>query len=210
MANWAIVPVKNLDISKSRLSDVLSVDARRELICSLLLSTLSALNESELIENTIVISNDKSVLQLADNQEVMTVQEDSPYDLNSALHQATLVTLTHGATGLLVLPADLPLLTREDVEKIVYAEDSNRLVRIVPDQHGVGTNALFIRPPGMLRYKFGKDSLSNHKEEAKRVRAELHVYRLSNVEFDIDDPDDLRRLNNVAVNTQQQEVQRHG
>ena len=72
MANWAIVPVKNLDISKSRLSDVLSVDARRELICSLLLSTLSALNESELIENTIVISNDKSVLQLADNQEVMT------------------------------------------------------------------------------------------------------------------------------------------
>ncbi|MFL2651225.1 MAG: 2-phospho-L-lactate guanylyltransferase [Anaerolineales bacterium] len=210
MANWAIVPVKNLDISKSRLSDVLSVDARRELICSLLLSTLSALNESELIENTIVISNDKSVLQLADNQEVMTVQEDSPYDLNSALHQATLVTLTHGATGLLVLPADLPLLTREDVEKIVYVEDSNRLVRIVPDQHGVGTNALFIRPPGMLRYKFGKDSLSNHKEEAKRVRAELHVYRLSNVEFDIDDPDDLRRLNNVAVNTQQQEVQRHG
>ena len=210
MANWAIVPVKNLDISKSRLSDVLSVDARRELICSLLVRTLSALNESELIENTIVISNDKSVLQLADNQEVMTVQEDSPYNLNSALHQATLVTLTHGATGLLVLPADLPLLTREDVEKIVYAEDSNRLVRIVPDQHGVGTNALFIRPPGMLRYKFGKDSLSNHKEEAKRVRAELHVYRLSNVEFDIDDPDDLRRLNNVAVNTQQQEVQRHG
>ena len=210
MANWAIVPVKNLDFSKSRLSDVLSVDARRELICSLLLSTLSALNESELIENTIVISNDKSVLQLADNQEVMTVQEDSPYNLNSALHQATLVTLTHGATGLLVLPADLPLLTREDVEKIVYVEDSNRLVRIVPDQHGVGTNALFIRPPGMLRYKFGKDSLSNHKEEAKRVRAELHVYRLSNVEFDIDDPDDLRRLNNVAVNTQQQEVQRHG
>ena len=198
MANWAIVPVKNLDFSKSRLSDVLSVDARRELIWSLLVRTLSALNESELIENTIVISNDKSVLQLADNQEVMTVQEDSPYNLNSALHQATLVTLTHGATGLLVLPADLPLLTREDVEKIVYEEDSNRLVRIVPDQHGVGTNALFIRPPGVLRYKFGKDSLSNHKWEAKRIKAKLHVYRLSNVEFDVDDPDDLRRLKNVA------------
>ena len=210
MTNWAIVPVKNLDDSKSRLSDVLSVDARRELICNLLTRTLMMLNGSEFIENTIVISNDESVLQLAEQQGVCTVQEDSPSDLNSALQQATLVTMTYGAQGLLVLPADLPLLTREDVEKIIATEYSDRLVRIVPDQHGVGTNALFIRPPGMLRYKFGKDSLSNHKEEAKRVRAELHVYRLSNVEFDIDDPDDIRRLNNVAVNTQQQEVQRHG
>ena len=121
-----------------------------------------------------------------------------------------MVTMTYGAKGLLVLPADLPLLTREDVEKIIATEYSDRLVRIVPDQHGVGTNALFIRPPGMLRYKFGKDSLSNHKEEAKRVRAAVHVYRLSNIEFDIDDPDDLRRLNNVALHTQQQEVQGHG
>ena len=93
MTNWAIVPVKNLDHSKSRLSDVLSVDARRELICSLLTRTLSLLNESEFIEKTIVISNDKSVLQLADKQGVFTVQEDSPSDLNSALHQATLVTM---------------------------------------------------------------------------------------------------------------------
>ena len=55
MTNWAIVPVKNLDYSKSRLSDVLSVDARRELICSLLTRTLSLLNESEFIEKTIKI-----------------------------------------------------------------------------------------------------------------------------------------------------------
>ena len=79
MANWAIVPVKNLDFSKSRLSDVLSVDARRELICSLLLSTLSALNESELIENTIVISNDKSVLQLADLSLIHISEPTRPY-----------------------------------------------------------------------------------------------------------------------------------
>ena len=76
MTNWAIVPVKNLDHSKSRLSDVLSVDARRELICNLLTRTLMMLNGSEFIENTIVISNDESVLQLADQQGVCTVQED--------------------------------------------------------------------------------------------------------------------------------------
>ena len=45
--------------------------------------------------------------------------------------------MTYGAQGLLVLPADLPLLTREDVEKIIATEYSDRLVRIVPDQHGV-------------------------------------------------------------------------
>ena len=210
MTNWAIVPVKKLDCSKSRLSDVLSADARRDLICSLLIRTLNILNASEFIENTIVISKDQSVLRLADKEGAYTVEEDSPSELNSALHQATLVTMKYAATGLLILPADLPLLREEDVEKIIVAEDSNRLVVIVPDQHGVGTNALFIRPPGMLNYKFGQDSLLAHKEEAKRVRAEMHVYRLSNIEFDIDDPGDLIRLKNVSLNTQLQEVRGNG
>ena len=48
MTNWAIVPVKNLDDSKSRLSDVLSVDARRELICNLLTRTLMTVSYTHL------------------------------------------------------------------------------------------------------------------------------------------------------------------
>ena len=202
MTNWAIVPVKHLDCSKSRLADVLSAHDRQELICNLLIRTLNILTASEFIENTIVISEDETVLRLAVKQGIFTLKEDSPSDLNSALHQATLETISHGATGLLILPADLPLLDKQDVEKMTGTKDSDRMVLIVPDQHGVGTNALFIRPPGMLNYKFGQDSLLAHKEEAKRVRAEMHVYRLSNIEFDIDDPGDLIRLKNVSLNTQ--------
>tara|TARA_B100000809_G_C14964476_1_gene468633 strand:- start:144 stop:776 length:633 start_codon:yes stop_codon:yes gene_type:complete len=210
MTNWAIVPVKHLDCSKSRLSDVLSAHDRQELICNLLIRTLSILTASEFIENTIVISEDETVLKLAAKQGVFTLKEDSPSDLNSALHQATLETMSHGATGLLILPADLPLLDKRDLEKMTVTKDSNRMVMIVPDQHGVGTNALFIRPPGILRYQFGQDSLSAHKQEANRLRAKSYICRLPNVEFDIDDPDDLIRLEHAALYTQKQEVQGNG
>ena len=209
MNNWAIVPVKHLNCSKSRLSDVLSAQDRQDLIRNLLLRTLNMLTESEFIENIIVISKDDSVLRLAANQGVSIVKEDSHSDLNSALHQATLVTMSLGATGLLILPADLPLLVKRDVEKMIVVKDSDRVVMIVPDQHGVGTNALFVRPPGMLRYQFGQGSLKAHKQEANRLKAELYICRLPNVEFDIDDPEDLRRLKHMALHTQQ-EVQGHG
>ena len=210
MTNWAIVPVKHLDCSKSRLADVLSAHDRQELICNLLIRTLNILTASEFIENTIVISEDETVLRLAVKQGIFTLKEDSPSDLNSALHQATLETISHGATGLLILPADLPLLDKQDVEKMTGTKDSDRMVLIVPDQHGVGTNALFVRPPGMLRYQFGQDSLSAHKQEANRLRGKLYICRLPNVEFDIDDPDDLMRLEHVALYTQKQEVQGNG
>ena len=92
---------------------------------------------------------------------------------------------------------------------MIVVKDSDRVVMIVPDQHGVGTNALFVRPPGMLRYQFGQGSLKAHKQEANRLKAELYICRLPNVEFDIDDPEDLRRLKHMALHTQQ-EVQGHG
>ncbi len=58
MSMWAIVPVKPLRHGKSRLSGVLSEEARTELNISLLSHTLNVLNQVEEISNTLVVSRD--------------------------------------------------------------------------------------------------------------------------------------------------------
>ena len=65
---------------------------------------------------------------------------------------------------------------------------------LAADRHGSGTNALFVRPPGLLRYRFGGSSLAAHQEQARVQGVSVRVYRLPGVEFDVDEPADLGRL----------------
>ena len=56
MSIWAIIPVKPLRDSKSRLARVLTPDQRAELTSELLLRTLQAIKTSQQIYRTLVIS----------------------------------------------------------------------------------------------------------------------------------------------------------
>ena len=65
MSLWAIVPVKALHESKSRLSEVLTKEQRAELTREMLLNTLHELAEVPEIERTLVVSADSTALTLA-------------------------------------------------------------------------------------------------------------------------------------------------
>jgi 2-phospho-L-lactate guanylyltransferase len=106
------------------------------------------LARSAFIERTLVISSDDSVLQMARELGAFTVNEPSASDLNVALQKATEVAVLYGATSLLVLPSDLPLLGEDDVKTLTDVNGCDRTVVVAPDRHGTGTNALFVRPPG--------------------------------------------------------------
>ena len=194
MATWAIVPVKHLRVGKSRLSSVLSPEAREGFSLRILMRTVSLLARSAVIEQTLVISQDDRALRLARDQGAFTVVEPSTSDLNCALQKAAQVAVSLGATGLLVVPSDLPLIGDADVEALAGSNGNRRLVVLAPDRHGTGTNALFVRPPGLLRYRFGKGSLAAHHQQACRQGAMVRIRRLPAVAFDVDEPDDLHRL----------------
>ncbi len=199
MTTWAVIPVKHLRSGKSRLSAVLSPQARESFSRRLLKRTVSLLACSAVIERTLVISRDDMALQLARDQGAFTVIEPSTSDLNSALQKASQVAVSLGATGVLVLPSDLPLLGENDVEALAGANGSERIVVLAPDRHGTGTNALFVRPPGLLRYRFGEGSLAAHQRQARSQGATVRIRRLPGVAFDVDDPDDLHRLQSMKA-----------
>ena len=119
MTLWAIVPVKPLRRGKSRLAGTLSEDERTELNQSLLKHTIETLSGLKEIEQVLVVSRDPHALTVARNHGARTVLEDGQPQLNTALKRATVVAQVYATRGVLVLPADLPLISPEDIRNIL-------------------------------------------------------------------------------------------
>ena len=197
MSIWAIVPVKPLRLGKSRLSGVLSDNERAALNRRFLEQTLDTLRNTPEISQMLVVSRDPAALAVARQYGARTVHEDGTPDLNSALARATLLARQYASRGVLVLPADLPLLTKEDLSDFLEFVEKPPCVVIAPDRHDNGTNALLVSPGGMITCDFGTGSFQRHCESALHAGATLHVVRNERIMLDLDTPDDLEMLRRI-------------
>ena len=194
MTLWAIVPVKPLRRGKSRLAGTLTEDERTALNQELLERTLKTLSTLKELDQVLVVSRDPQALTIARNHGAKTVQEDGQPHLNTALARATVVAKVHSTHGVLVLPADLPLLEREDVLALIDRAGKPPVVVIAPDRHGKGTNALLICPPGQIEYDFGEGSFQRHCDLAIKSGARLEIVELPSLGLDLDLPEDLEMV----------------
>ncbi len=194
MTLWAIVPVKPLRTAKSRLSAVLTKDEREILSQQMLINTLDLLREVKEIERTLVVSRDTKALSIARKHGARTVTENGAPELNNALARATVVAQQYDISGVLVIPADLPLMRVDDVEKLIGRATDPPVVVIAPDRHGRGTNALLSSPPGLIEYDFGTDSFERHVARAKAAGVRLVVCENPSIGLDVDLPEDLEYL----------------
>ena len=191
MTLWAIIPVKPLRRGKSRLAGTLSEDERTELNRSLLQNTLKTFADLREVEEVLVISRDPQALTIARNYGARTVREDGQPELNTALKRATVVAQLYATGGVLVLPADLPLVTRDDILTLIERAGEPPVVVIAPDRHERGTNALLISPTGLIEYDFGEDSFQRHCQRAREAGARLEIVNLPTLGLDLDLPEDL-------------------
>jgi 2-phospho-L-lactate guanylyltransferase len=191
MTLWAIVPVKPLRWGKSRLAGVLSQEERTDLNSQLLTHTLETLRAIPEIEHVLVISRDPAALSLARSHGARTVQEKGAPELNVALARATIVARNYSTSGVLIVPADLPLLAPEDVRAMLELAKDPPVVVLAPDRHNQGTNALLVCPVGLIEYDFGPGSFQRHCERARQAGARLEVCELPSIALDMDLPEDL-------------------
>lgn len=197
MTIWAIIPVKPLRSGKSRLAGTLSAEERTELNRTLLQHTLKTLSNLREIEHVLVISRDPYVLSVARTHGARTVREDGQPHLNTALKRATVIAQVYATRGVLVLPADLPLISREDVLTLIERATHPPVVVIAPDRHEKGTNALLISPAGLIEYDFGENSFQRHCQRIKEAGARLEIVYLPSLGLDLDLPEDLELIKNL-------------
>ncbi len=194
MTLWAIIPVKPLRRGKSRLATVLSQTDRLDLNRRLLTHTLETLSAIPQIEQVLVVSRDPAALALAREHGARTIREDRSSHLNVALTRATIIAKTYTTRGVLILPADLPLLTAEDINEMLVRSQDPPVVVIAPDHRREGTNALLISPAGLIEYDFGPGSFERHCARVNEAGARLEVCELRSLALDVDQPGDLELL----------------
>ncbi len=191
MSLWVIIPVKPLRRSKSRLSTILSEDERALLNFKMLENTLDLLKGIPSVNEVLVISKDPGVLALARTFNAKTLQEDGEPGLNITLKRAIYVAMAYAAQSVLILPADLPLLTKEEINTVIGKLSSSSMMIISPDRHMNGTNMLLISPPDLIEFSYGPGSFERHVRLAQMKNAKIEVCQFSATGLDIDLPEDF-------------------
>jgi 2-phospho-L-lactate/phosphoenolpyruvate guanylyltransferase len=191
MKVYAVVPVKRLGDSKKRLSSLLSPQERRLLVLAMLEDVLEALRASK-VDKTLVVSEDSEMRTFAEKHGASYL---SPADsaLNASLEESADWCVKHGAGAVLVLPADVPLVTAKDVDALVRLGLQRASVVVSPSWNG-GTNALFQNPPKQIPTCFGSKSFSKHVNEGCCRGLEVRIYGSGGLALDVDSVEDLKRV----------------
>ena len=197
MSVFAVVPVKDLLGTKSRLKPILNAGARAGLTLYMMGRVISALREAG-VENVCVVSPDRVVLGEARERGAEPLLQES-LGLNPALEEGRRWAVDRGASSLLVLPADLPLLEAGDVGAVLEGVGQEDSVVISPDASHAGTNALLLRPPDALPFAFGPGSYEAHLRSARERGLEVRVRERPHLSFDLDTAEDLARLDEREV-----------
>ncbi len=189
MALRVIIPVKPFDEAKRRLSPVMVATTRAKLARKLFTHVLATVVEFADPRMVVVISRAPEVLALAEARGAKPLAETSRSDLNAALRQAAEFSFQKGATGLLVVASDLPLLQASDLAEMTDAETA-----IASDRHGRGTNALLWPANPAFAFHFGEDSFARHLAAAKAAGFDPRIVSRPGLAHDVDEPEDLLDL----------------
>jgi len=194
----AIVPVGSLERAKSRLGAVLDAEERRDLVLRLAERTIRAAVATPGIAETLVVTPDNEVRDLALRAGARPLRQRSR-GLNDGLREARDEAMAGGADAVLILPIDLPGISPEAIAPLaaVASERDAPVVAIVADRHGRGTNALLLAPPDIIDVHFGGDSHDAHASAAVAAGAWL-VELDGPLTVDLDTPDDLLLAESTA------------
>ena len=125
------------------------------------------------------------------------IQEKKENGETEAVTYAVLEMKKKEINAVLVLPADIPLLSSSDIDLLldqVSGQDSSPFALLVPSHDRMGTNALLLSPPDLIEFRFGYDSFSHHLGNVAAKGVKARVWENERIGLDIDGPKDLKRF----------------
>ncbi|MPZ73016.1 MAG: 2-phospho-L-lactate guanylyltransferase [Nitriliruptorales bacterium] len=189
MPMTVIIPLKALASAKGRLAPALSPAHRRDFVAWMARRVIAACQACEAVEDILVVAGDESAADVARGAGVDVVVVPQP-GLDAALGAAD--SLTRDSDSTLVVAADLPQLTEQDLFAVVAAAaaTSDAAVVVAPTHDG-GTGALLRRPPGVIATAYGDGSAAEHERRGRAVGASTAIVRRPGLAADVDTPAEL-------------------
>jgi 2-phospho-L-lactate/phosphoenolpyruvate guanylyltransferase len=188
---WAVVPAKDLADAKSRLAPVLSTPQRQGLALAMLEDVLTALSDAPVLAGIVVVTREPELASCARSSGARVVTDLRQAGPNAAITLASAQLASDGASGMIAIPADIPLLTPAAVAQILEAMTPEPSVTLIPALADMGTNAVALAPLDVIPPCFGPQSFFRHQEAALARGLAPRILHLPEIGFDLDRPEDL-------------------
>ena len=182
------LPMKAFDQAKSRLSPAMAPAQRQRLSRALFERTLAFFGDCFPGMDRLVVTPSPQVRDTARACGAAVTLEPAPQGLDAAAQRAIDYAAEHGYRQLLIIPGDIPVWLRSEVQALL-ALGGRREVVIARARDG-GTNALLLRLPTPLRCAYGEDSARRHADAARSAGLSVAVCQLPFMAHDIDRPQD--------------------
>ena len=206
---WAVIPVKQISQAKQRLSKILSSEERRDFFSAMLEDVLSMMVKIDFFEKIILATNCPHAISIAGRHGITHFETGPDDGLNQAAGETVNHLLENGISDMFLIPADIPLITEEEINSAIKAHPSAPSLTIIPSRDKLGSNCLLLSPPSRMPLKFGPDSYFRHLEIAKSNGLKINPMELPGFGLDIDEPADLFELLNLEGDTRSQKYIRH-
>jgi 2-phospho-L-lactate guanylyltransferase len=188
-----VVLIKDFNSAKQRLQPALGPRSRRALARK---NAQLAVRAASAGDHVLVVAGSKEVAALAGKWGAEVLLEPRPEGQNVAARRGINRAIEEGASAVLLLSSDLPLVTPNTVRDLLEAgarHESPVAVAAAAVGRG-GTNALYLRPPDAIGLHFGDDSLAKFLYEAESKGVAFVVHQSDAMALDVDEPADLARL----------------
>jgi 2-phospho-L-lactate/phosphoenolpyruvate guanylyltransferase len=164
----------------------------------MLMDVLSAIRRVRAIRRVSVVSADRAVAQIARLMGGHFLWEGERRGLNKGVRLAVCDAIRRKFSTALVLPSDIPLVTPREIQRLIRVSNGYQ-VALVPSKDAGGTNALLLRPPGIIHPSFGKNSFQRHLSIANRKGLSVRVVESARIALDVDEPSDLKSLKRLTL-----------
>jgi 2-phospho-L-lactate guanylyltransferase len=190
----ALIPVKNFARSKQRLAPLLSPDERTALAVAMFRDVLAAATAARGVDRVYVVTADAEALRQGTAAGATGLVEGEQRSESASVDWGAARCAAMGVRAVLILPADLPLLTPADLEAVLAAAGEGPGVVLVPSADELGSNAILRTPPDAIPSRFGHGSFERHQREAAQRGLPCRVLRLPRVALDVDEVEHLEAL----------------
>lgn len=197
MEIFALIPVKGFRNAKQRLSGVLSTAQRGTLAEVMFRDVLREVVCARGLAGTFVVTGDDYVSRIARSFGAKVIREPVEKGETDAVEFARVQLKKAECEAVLILPGDIPTVRASDIEKIlsrVPEGTGGPFAMLIPSHDRMGTNALLLSPPDIIKLRFGYDSFTYHMSQLAAEGLPLRFMENERIALDIDEPKDLERF----------------
>ena len=187
-----VVPIKAFSSAKTRLSARFDSEQRACLAQASAERVLAAVGSCIPVDMRIAVVETDAAAKMARHHGFDVIQRTDIFGQSAAVGAGFPAAIGRGATNILTVSADVPLVRPKDIEEIL--KPRGPVLVLVSDREGRGTNALRLDPAVEMHLHFGPDSLPLHRREAEALKLPVKVIDNPRVRIDIDTPEDIEAL----------------